>query len=511
MVAALRIVRLPAAQGIRQPFAGTPPQDSGGLAAWCQHYRTVGTPGSAASSRTRSSWPSFKQLTRIASVPGNDVEAAEPQGVSVDGYLALAGGWGRFQTRLAVKVALVYAFVGIDSLFAAFLSPALGAQWNLSLVQQQLLSSLWFIGGLMGFLLSGVVADARGRRAALVLFSLVHRVGDVLTFLSPSFWAVLAARMLTSVGAVGTFNVLYPLVAEYSPPKYRARAKQMLGFAWNAGVLVLVAIAFAVRAWPWQALALAVVPGIFATAWLLRDLPESPRFLWMQGRDADAMRTLQVVARTNGKSPGSARLMSAPQRSADGPWVSMLHGLFCKEQRFRTIALLFLNFVCSAAYYGLCFAPVVGLGSGLYLGQLSATVLEVPALLLTAPLADRLGRRWSLAGLVTTSGLALFMLATGPAGSAVTGTPLGWTATLLARCTGQSAASLKWVVNAENFPTSARGAGMALAGICGSLGGFIGPLVFATSSAPFALLGVLCLPAAVCALSLPETAKRELD
>lgn len=439
----------------------------------------------------------------------DDVEARSVREVSVDEYLVAAGGWGRFQTRLTVKVALVYAFVGVDSLFSAFLAPALGEQWGLPLVQQQLLSSFWFAGGLAGFLLSGAVADSRGRRCALLVFSAVHRLGNVLTLVSPSFHTVLASRVVTAVGAVGSFNVLYPLVAEYAPPECRAGAKQLLGFAWNGGVMLLVAVAFAVRMLPWQALSLAVIPGVLATAWLLKDLPESPRFLWANARETEAARALDLVARTNGRGPQrDIKLVSSPPKSAGA---SMMRGLFCIEQRMRTIVLLFVNFVCAAAYYGLCFAPVAGPGAGLYLGQLSATVLEVPALLLAAPLADKFGRRWSLAGLLVASTLSLGVLATTPVGGTPTGSPLRWAAVLLARCTGQAAASLKWVVNAENFPTSSRGAGMALAGVCGSLGGCLGPALFAASPAPFALLGALCLPAAACALLLPETARRELE
>merc|ERR1740123_2318305 len=103
-----------------------------------------------------------------------DAEAGETAvggELSVDQYLILAGGWSRFQVHLAMKVAVICAFIGVDSLLAVFLAPALGMQWGLSLVEQQLISSTWFAFGILGFVLSGIVADNHGRRTALILFA----------------------------------------------------------------------------------------------------------------------------------------------------------------------------------------------------------------------------------------------------------------------------------------------------------------------------------------------------
>jgi len=491
--------------------------------AWCKHYQNLGRSGAFAGQLAEKSHLSPNRNAIVLTADAETGERAVDREISVDQYLILAGGWNRFQVNLAMKVAVTCAFIGVDSLLAVLLAPVLAMQWGLSLVEQQLISSTWFACGILGFMLSGIVADSHGRRTALVIFALLHRLGDLLTFAAPSFQLLLVARGITAVGAIGTFNVCYPLLAEYSPPSKRAQAKLLLGIAWNAGVAYLVVMAYAVRTLCWRYLGLTVAPGMIATMWLLSGMPESPRFLLVQGRNAEAKAALEAVSIANGTVPPAASL--APHAGYKQPkegtgrsiWSWPLWSLFAPGQRTITVAVLFVNLACSASYYGLTFAPPGWLGGkSVYWNQLSATVLEVPVLLLAAPLADRLGRRWCLAGLLGTSALASLLslvaielsVARGILG---TSSSLCSAAALLGRCSGQAALSLKWIISAENFPTSARGAGMALSGVVGSLGSAFGPLVFAALPAPFAFFVALCLAAAACTLMLPETAKRDLS
>merc|ERR1712008_119629 len=215
-------------------------------------------------------------------------------------------------------------------------------------------------------------------------------------------------------GGVGTSNVCYPLLAEYSPPSKRAQSKLLLGMAWNAGVAFLVVVAFSVRTLCWRYLGLAVAPGIVATMWLLAHMPESPRFLLVKGRNEEAQAALEAVAIANGAMLPAGSLAPYPvskQSEGTGHSIWSLWSLFASGQRTITVAVLFVNFACSAAYYGLTFAPPGWLGGkSVYWNQLSATLLEVPVLLLAAPLADKLGRRWCLAGLLGTSALASLIL-----------------------------------------------------------------------------------------------------
>jgi len=257
-----------------------------------------------------------------------------------------------------------------------------------------------------------------------------------------------------------------------------------------------------VRHWPWQALSIALVPGLFGTMLLWR-IPESPRFLQTCGREQEAVAALRAIAKANGADcHGDDRRGLRQIQSADSTENFLVfRGLLGRRQRWRTLAILLLNFVMSLAYFGLCFAPVSALGSNIYMAQLGATVVEVPMLLLSAPLADRLGRRCSLTALLVVFMMSLVALGFLP----VSMIWARWATVLAARGSGQAASTLRWVVNTENFPTPVRGTGLAVAGICGQLGGVFGPLVFALAPDPFLIIAVLVLPAVLCIWLLPET------
>jgi nitrate/nitrite transporter NarK len=78
--------------------------------------------------------------------------------------------------------------------------------------------------------------------------------------------------------------------------------------------------------------------------------------------------------------------------------------------------------------------------------QALATVLEVPALLIVAPLADRLGRRRAISLLFAACAVACAALAALATldGAAPYAGAATLAALLLGRCTGQAAGTLKW-------------------------------------------------------------------
>mmetsp|Transcript_51671 Transcript_51671/g.102732 ORF Transcript_51671/g.102732 Transcript_51671/m.102732 type:complete len:546 (+) Transcript_51671:41-1678(+) len=439
-----------------------------------------------------------------------------PQAVSVDEYLVAAGGWGKFQNRLFATMFLHYACISFDWIMAAFLAPALGAQWGLTLPQQEMIASSWFVGGLIGFLLSGFSADTLGRRPSMLAFGVLHCFGAVFTCAAPSLPLLLAARILTAIGTIGAFNMTYPLLAEFSPPSERAVIKKRMGLNWQCGVVALVVVAYQLRSFPWQALSLALVPACsFGVLWLFRGLPESPRFLLVKGRHAEALESLRVVASSNGRLYDCEHLrLAAPSKDGDdGKGVSSTiptsgpMALLASGQLGRTLALLTLNLVASCTYYGLTFAPVASLGTNLYLCQLTATLLEIPALLLISPLANQLGRRFALISFLGVFACASVALTRIP----VSATQLRLAAVLVGRMSGSALNTLKWVAVAENFPTAIRGTGLAVTGIFGMLGASFGPLIFAWAPSPFRMLSILCLLGVAAVLLLPETNGKDLD
>jgi len=159
---------------------------------------------------TRLDWTShYNGKSKGASIaaetsgPSNGVRMAESSKariVSVDEYLVIAGGWSIFQNRLFAAMSLLYMCVSFDMFLAVFLAPTLGAQWGLTIPQQGLIASSWFVGGLIGYVLSGLFADTLGRRPTLLALSVLRCFGDCFTlpqrrchgFLHHAYWQRLA-------------------------------------------------------------------------------------------------------------------------------------------------------------------------------------------------------------------------------------------------------------------------------------------------------------------------------
>jgi len=438
---------------------------------------------------------------------------------SVDDYLAQAGeahkgGFGPFQWDLFKTMAVVYGCIGADQLFPVFLAPVLARDWGLTVLQQQLLSSAWFAGGAVGFLMGGFVADVYGRRPAFMYFSCLRLVCAMLLFISPSYGVVLALRLIGALGASAAFNASYPLLAEHCPPAARASAKLMLGLCWTGAVVLQAFLAFVLRNRPWYYLAWFVVPGSILTFFNCTNVPESPQWLYAKGYKREAESALECISAANGQlvhvqlPDRGEDLRSGADASAAASTKEVLSDLLSGQQGSRTGNILVSTAMSGCAYFGLCFAPAQQLSGNFYAAQVLAAVMELPAVLVIAPLADTFGRRRAQGGLYLAFIAMLLVLALP---SKVAGVAMKGLALMAARSFGNALSTLKWVINAENVPTRSRGIGLALAGVAGQAGALVGPLLFAWCSQPFVALAVLCGVAARCTWSLPETAGKPLE
>lgn len=72
--------------------------------------------------------------------------------------------FGRFQWLLLGYTALAWAAEAMELLLLSFIGPAATAEWGLQGGQEASLSSVVFVGMLVGAYAWGLLADAKGRR-----------------------------------------------------------------------------------------------------------------------------------------------------------------------------------------------------------------------------------------------------------------------------------------------------------------------------------------------------------
>lgn len=71
--------------------------------------------------------------------------------------------------------------------------------------------AVYFLGGLCGSLVFGVVSDNYGRKRAVVLSALLCAVFGPIVALSPTFTIFLVARFFLSAGSPGLFDITHVL------------------------------------------------------------------------------------------------------------------------------------------------------------------------------------------------------------------------------------------------------------------------------------------------------------
>jgi putative MFS transporter len=154
-------------------------------------------------------------------------------------------------------------------------------------------------GTVFGSFLWGWLGDKIGRRAS-ILYAGVGFIGTSICGAMPSFGWNLVMCVLMGIAVGGMLPICYSLLAETIPARHRGWLMIMIG-ADIAGAYILTSwvAASLVPTYSWRILWLIGLPTGLLFILLNRWIPESPRFLLLNGRDDEArevMRRFGAVA-----------------------------------------------------------------------------------------------------------------------------------------------------------------------------------------------------------------------
>jgi MFS family permease len=197
---------------------------------------------------------------------------------------------GAFHWRLGAIMGLLTLFDGYDTFNPAYVIHYVAGPWGLKAGQAGLLISSGLVGFLIGAALHGVAADRFGRRGTLLAGLWITSVFTLLTAaFANSFISFCALRLLTGLG----LGVLLPLATTYInelAPRRVANTFALWGVAlgWAAGgTLAGVVGVFATPSLGWQSLYWIGSLSFLLLPFMHVMLPESPKFLVIQGRTAE--------------------------------------------------------------------------------------------------------------------------------------------------------------------------------------------------------------------------------
>jgi MFS transporter, putative metabolite:H+ symporter len=397
--------------------------------------------------------------------------------------------FGPFHRRLLILSGFGWLFDAMDVLLVGSIVAAVGASWKLTSGQVGEIISANLLGLFFGAILAGPLSDKLGRRGVYQITLLAYSIFTGLSALAFNQLSLMIIRFLAGLGLGGELPVASTLVSEFAPARKRGLMLVLLESFWGYGAVLAALIGYLViPRFGWQAAFLiGALPALYVFI-LRRALPESPRFLLSQGREAEATAIIDRAVLESGGNLEAESPATSPEPGRNSPAQAArkigLKDLFGSLYRRRTVMLWLLWFAMVFSYYGIfTWLPSLLRGKGFsleeaFLLNLLISLAQIPGYFTAAFLVERWGRKPTLlVFLVCCAVTAFFFGSTGlNSGGPVTVAPvLIWGG--LTAFFNLGAWGIVYTYTPEQYPTAARGTGSGFATAFGRFGGVLAPLV----------------------------------
>ncbi|MFI5607752.1 MFS transporter [Amycolatopsis sp. NPDC051903] len=432
----------------------------------------------------------------------------------------------RFHYKLLFAGGLGYTFDAMDGAIVAFILPSVTKEWGLSSGATGILGSSLLIGFLFGALGAGILGDKIGRRKVMISALVLYSIASLVAAAAPNFAVLFVARVVAGMGTGAESAIIAPYLSEFVPSRVRGRYVGSLAgfFAFGyvfASLLGYFVVSDVPHGWRWVQV-LTSVP-ILMLLWWRRTLPESPRFLHVHGRAAEAELVVSDIERQVRERVGP---LPEPQVStqdedvqvSSGTVGSNLRSLVSTGLRKTTITSWIYWFVAIFTYYGFfTWIPSLLVKQGFdisksFLFSIVIYLAQIPGYYSAAFVSERLERKWTIVIYLAGGAVGALGLAFASSSTQI----LVWGIVLSFFMNGNAA--LEYSYTSEIYPTMIRTTGLGVASAVGRVGGIIAPIVigFSYSTVGFGgvftmLLVLLLIGAAVVAVFGQRTTGRSLE
>lgn len=421
-------------------------------------------------------------------------------------------GWHR---RLVFLVGIGTFFDLYEVFLGGVLAPVLAAQYGLGDLGKAMVIAAGFAGMFVGANVLSVAADRFGRRRVFILNMVLYAVFSLAAGFSPNPEIFVILRFLSGVGLGAELVLVDSYLAEMLPAPARGR---MTAWAYTIGFLGVPIAALlggrlvarheilGIDGWRWL-LILGGLAAVFVLAARSR-LPESPRWLEIRGRHAEARAVVESVVESIGAGVEPLDLAERPDHRADEvPRVGDVLRFAFRDYRSRSFMLVIFQVLQTVAYFGFgTLAPLVLVHKGFHVTEsLAYSALSFAGYplgsLVSVPLVERFERKHLI--IVSASAIAVFGIVFAAASNVAVIVAAGFLLTAVSNVF----CNAFHIYQAEIFPTAIRstasGAAYSLSRAASAVLPFIavplltgfGPVVVFSGSA--VLIVLLCVDVAV--------------
>src|ERR1700761_7739565 len=405
--------------------------------------------------------------------------------------------WSRWHWRILVGLGTVWILDGLEVTIVGSIAGAISAKGSgIDISSAQVAgwaASMYVAGACLGALLFGRLTDKVGRKRLFMIPLGVYLAATIATAFAWTPLFFFACRFVTGMGIGGEYSAINSAIDELIPANHRGRIDIIINGTYWAGaaagaLLSVAALHIFSPLLQWRVcFGLGFVLGL-AILIVRRHVPESPRWLFIHGREEEAEEVTQDIERQVMESTGAALddpddTITINQRKSIGLW-EIARSIVSTYPKRTVLGLsLFIGqaFLYNAILFGYAtllstFFGVSTSNAPYYLVAFAAGNLLGPLVL--GPLFDSVGRKPMIAGTYILSGVLLLITGYLFDQHQLTAASLtvAWSVVFFFASAGVSAA---YLTVSEIFPMETRALAIAVFYAIGTgLGGIIGPQLF---------------------------------
>lgn len=213
--------------------------------------------------------------------------------------------WSRFHWRVVIGLGAAWVLDGLEVTMVGNVAARLtedGSGLQITEAQIGLAAAIYVAGACLGALFFGQLTDRFGRKKLFMITLGLYLLATVATAFSFAPWYFFVMRFLTGAGIGGEYAAVNSAVDELIPARARGRVDLAInGSYWlgaavgAAGTLLLLDDSLIPLNLGWR-LAFGIGAALGLVVLLVRrNVPESPRWLFIHGREEEAERIVDEI------------------------------------------------------------------------------------------------------------------------------------------------------------------------------------------------------------------------
>jgi MFS family permease len=215
--------------------------------------------------------------------------------------------WSRFHWRVVFGLGTVWILDGLEVTIVGSVAARMtekGSGISLSSADIGTAAAIYVAGACIGALVFGHLTDRYGRKKLFMLTMLLYIAATVATAFAFAPWYFFLTRFLTGMGIGGEYSAINSAIDELIPARNRGQVDLSInGSYWVgsaigavAALVLLDTSIFAVDVGWRLAFGMGAILG-FGILLVRRHVPESPRWMFIHGREEEAERIVDQIER----------------------------------------------------------------------------------------------------------------------------------------------------------------------------------------------------------------------